>query len=89
MAIDSMEHEGTAADMNRIPKAGWRLIVPGQINTSSMPRKVLLYTLDAIEEFKRAAAVESIQEGLAVAKARCQAWPSGGKLTLTVRMCPS
>jgi hypothetical protein len=25
MAIDSMEHEGTAADMNRIPKAGWRL----------------------------------------------------------------
>ena len=25
MAIDSMEHEGTAADMNRIPKAGWHL----------------------------------------------------------------
>ena len=25
MAIDSMEHEGTAADMNPIPKAGWHL----------------------------------------------------------------
>jgi hypothetical protein len=25
MAIDSMEHERTAADMNRIPKAGWHL----------------------------------------------------------------
>ena len=25
MAINSMEHEGTAADMNRIPKAGWHL----------------------------------------------------------------
>ena len=25
MAIDSMEHERTAADMNRIPKAGWRM----------------------------------------------------------------
>ena len=25
MAIDSMEHERTAADMNRIPKAGWKL----------------------------------------------------------------
>ena len=25
MAIDSMEHEGSAADMNHIPNAGWRL----------------------------------------------------------------
>jgi hypothetical protein len=25
MAIDSMEHERTAADMNRISKAGWHL----------------------------------------------------------------
>ena len=25
MAIDSMEHERTAADMNRIPNAGWRM----------------------------------------------------------------
>jgi DNA invertase Pin-like site-specific DNA recombinase len=46
------------------------LIVPGQINTSSMPRKVLLDTLDAVEEFKRAAAVEAINEGLVAAKAR-------------------
>jgi hypothetical protein len=25
MAIDSMEHDRTAADMNRISKAGWHL----------------------------------------------------------------
>jgi DNA invertase Pin-like site-specific DNA recombinase len=45
------------------------LIIPGRINTSEAPQ-VFLKTLDAIEEFKHAAAVEAIHEGFASAKAR-------------------
>jgi DNA invertase Pin-like site-specific DNA recombinase len=47
------------------------LIIPGQgIDTSKVPGKVFLHTLDAISEFKRSAALEAINEGLAAAKAR-------------------
>jgi DNA invertase Pin-like site-specific DNA recombinase len=47
------------------------LIVPNQgIDTSKASSKVFLDTLDAIEEFKRAAATERIREGLIAAKAR-------------------
>jgi hypothetical protein len=34
MAIDSMEHERTAADMNRIPNAGWRMSGSNWIGTA-------------------------------------------------------
>ena len=44
------------------------LIIPNQqINTSKVSSKVSLDTLDAIEEFKRAVAVESINAGLTAA----------------------
>jgi DNA invertase Pin-like site-specific DNA recombinase len=46
------------------------LIVPGRFDTSKLSSKVFLDTLDAIEEFKHAATVEAINEGLAAAKAR-------------------
>jgi DNA invertase Pin-like site-specific DNA recombinase len=47
------------------------LIIPSQgIDTSKVPGKVFLDTLDAINEFKHSAAVEAINEGLAVAKRR-------------------
>jgi putative DNA-invertase from lambdoid prophage Rac len=46
------------------------LIVPGRFDTSRVSSKVFLDTLDAIEEFKHAATVETINEGLAAAKAR-------------------
>jgi DNA invertase Pin-like site-specific DNA recombinase len=45
------------------------VIIPGRINTSVSP-EVFLRTLDAVEEFKHAATVEAINEGLAAAKAR-------------------
>jgi DNA invertase Pin-like site-specific DNA recombinase len=47
------------------------LIIPNQrIDTSKVPRKAFLGMLDAIEEFKRAAMVESIRAGLAAARKR-------------------
>jgi DNA invertase Pin-like site-specific DNA recombinase len=47
------------------------LIIPNsRIDTSKMSSKVFLDMLDAIEEFKHAATVEAINEGLAAAKAR-------------------
>jgi DNA invertase Pin-like site-specific DNA recombinase len=46
------------------------LIVPGRFDTSKLSSKVFLDTLDAIEEFKHAATVEAINEGLAAAKTR-------------------
>jgi DNA invertase Pin-like site-specific DNA recombinase len=47
------------------------LILPSQgIDTSKVPRKVFLDVLDAIEEFKRAATVENIREGLVAARKR-------------------
>jgi DNA invertase Pin-like site-specific DNA recombinase len=47
------------------------LIIPSQgIDTSKVPRKAFLGVLDAIEEFKRAATVESVRVGLAAARKR-------------------
>ena len=47
------------------------LIIPaGGIDTSKVPGKVFLDTLDAIEQFKREATREGINKGLAHAKAR-------------------
>jgi DNA invertase Pin-like site-specific DNA recombinase len=47
------------------------LIIPGQgINTSKMPGKVFLDTLDAISEFKASVARENIAVGLAAARKR-------------------
>ena len=47
------------------------LILPSQgIDTSKLPRKAFLGMLDAIEEYKRAATVESIRAGLAAARKR-------------------
>ena len=47
------------------------LIIPSAgIDTSKVPGKVILDTLDAIEEFKRGATREGINEGLAAAKRR-------------------
>ena len=47
------------------------LIIPSQgIDTSKVPRKAFLGMLDAIEEYKRAATVESIRAGLAAARKR-------------------
>ena len=47
------------------------LIIPGAgIDTSKVPGKVFLDTLDAISEFKHSAAVEAIHEGFAAAKVR-------------------
>jgi DNA invertase Pin-like site-specific DNA recombinase len=47
------------------------LIIPSAgIDTSKVPGKVFLDTLDAISEFKRCVAVERISAGLAAAKAR-------------------
>jgi DNA invertase Pin-like site-specific DNA recombinase len=46
------------------------LIIPGRFDSSKMSNQVFLATLDAIEEFKRAATVEAIHEGLNAAKAR-------------------
>ena len=46
------------------------LIVPGRFDTSKLSSKAFLDTLDAIEEFKHAATVEAINEGLAAAKTR-------------------
>ena len=47
------------------------LIIPSAgIDTSKVPGKVFLDTLDAISEFKHSAAVEAIHVGLAAAKAR-------------------
>lgn len=46
-------------------------IIPNsRIDTSKVPDKVFLDTLDAIEEFKRSAATECIHEGLAHARWR-------------------
>ena len=45
-------------------------IVPGRINTSKASSKAFLNLLDAIEEFKRAAATENIREGLIAARKR-------------------
>jgi DNA invertase Pin-like site-specific DNA recombinase len=45
------------------------LIIPGAIDTSRVPRKVVLDVLTALDEFKQAS-VESIREGLAAAKSR-------------------
>jgi DNA invertase Pin-like site-specific DNA recombinase len=54
------------------------LIVPNSgIDTSKVSSKVFLDILEAFSEFKHAVAVESINAGLAHAKARgVQAWPS-------------
>ena len=50
--------------------AGNTLIIPSQgIDTSKVSRQAFLDVLDAIEEFKREATRESINEGLAYAKA--------------------
>ena len=47
------------------------LIIPNQdIDTSKVPRKAFLGMLDAIEEFKHAATVESVRAGLAAARKR-------------------
>ena len=46
------------------------LIIPGRIDTSKVPREAFLDLLDAIEEFKRAAATESIHAGLIAARKR-------------------
>jgi len=47
------------------------LIIPGAgIDTSKVPGKVFLDTLDAISELKRSVAVERISAGLVAAKAR-------------------
>jgi DNA invertase Pin-like site-specific DNA recombinase len=47
------------------------LIIPGQgIDTSKVPGKVFLDTLDAISEFKHSAAVEAIHAGLNRARRR-------------------
>ena len=46
------------------------IIANAGINTSKASGKVILDTLDAIEEFKREATREGINEGLAHAKAR-------------------
>jgi DNA invertase Pin-like site-specific DNA recombinase len=45
------------------------LIIPGAIDTSTAPRKVVLDVLTALDEFKQAS-VESIREGLASAVKR-------------------
>ena len=47
------------------------LIIPTQhIDTSKMPRKAFLGVLDAIAEFKRATATESVRQGLAAVRKR-------------------
>jgi len=47
------------------------LIIPSQgIDTSKVPRKAFLGMLDAIEEYRRAATVESVRAGLAAARKR-------------------
>ena len=46
------------------------LIIPGRIDTSKVSSKAFLNLLDAIEEFKHAAATENIREGLAAARRR-------------------
>ena len=47
------------------------LVVPGLgLDTSKVPRKAFLRMLDAIEEFKHAAATESVRAGLAAARKR-------------------
>jgi DNA invertase Pin-like site-specific DNA recombinase len=46
------------------------LIIPARIDTSKLSSKAFLNVLDAIEEFKHAAANESIRAGLAAARKR-------------------
>jgi DNA invertase Pin-like site-specific DNA recombinase len=73
-----------ASNLNGLARSSWELvallrefvsrkialIIPNQhIDSAKVPRKAFLGMLDAIEEFKRAVAVESVNAGLASARA--------------------
>ena len=74
-----------ASNLNGLARSSWELvallrefvsrkitlIIPNQrIDTSKVPRQAFLGMLDAIEEFKLSATVESIRAGLAAARKR-------------------
>jgi DNA invertase Pin-like site-specific DNA recombinase len=57
--------------LESLSRTKFALIIPSRaIDTSKVPGKVVLDTLEAISEFKRAVAVESISAGLARARRR-------------------